>query len=150
MYVYLVRKRKWRLTGPNINIGRAYQVDVTSFNQVKATVDQVVKDFNGRLDIFVANAGSMPPAINLIDIPLSDFQNCVAANQDSVVFCAKAAGKHFRDQKRQQLKDFTYGKFIATASVSAGQITELPDVVVPYAMAKAGVVQLCNHNQSFV
>ena len=121
---------------------------MTSFEEVQTAVDHVVKNFNERLDIFVANAGTIPPGLNLIDIPLSDLQKCVASNLDSVIYCAKAAGKHFREQKRRQLKEFTYGKFVATASVSAGQITELPDVVVPYAMAKAGVVQLCNPHES--
>ncbi|KAL8859928.1 MAG: hypothetical protein Q9198_010601, partial [Flavoplaca austrocitrina] len=36
---------------------RAYQVDVTHDYTVKEAIDNIVSEFNGRLDVFVANAG---------------------------------------------------------------------------------------------
>jgi hypothetical protein len=41
----------------NPRAGKAYKLDVKSQASVEATVDQVVEEFNGRLDVFVANAG---------------------------------------------------------------------------------------------
>lgn len=37
--------------------GQAYQTDVTDFEDTKRVINQIAHDFNGRLDIFVANAG---------------------------------------------------------------------------------------------
>lgn len=38
-------------------VGKAYAVDVTSEEKVNEAVETIVKEFNGRLDIFIANAG---------------------------------------------------------------------------------------------
>ena len=37
--------------------GKAYQVDVRDAEQVEKAITSQVKEFNDRLDIFVANAG---------------------------------------------------------------------------------------------
>jgi len=36
---------------------KAYKLDITSQEDVERTVDRVVADLNGRLDVFIANAG---------------------------------------------------------------------------------------------
>ena len=123
---------------------------MTQEDQVQSGVDTVVKEFNGRLDIFVANAGAFPEGGGLVDIDITNCKNCIAANLDSTIYCARASGRHFRrqkiegvDMKGKKLQDYTYGKFVATASVAAGYFMELPDLVASYSIAKAGVVQLC-------
>ena len=117
---------------------------------MEIAVNAVVKEFNGRLDVFVANAGIFPEGGDLIDIDIASYQKCIAANLNSTVYCARAAGRHFRRQKEQcvdiqgnKVDGYQYGKFVATASIAAGQFTELPDLVASYAVAKAGVLQLC-------
>jgi NADP-dependent 3-hydroxy acid dehydrogenase YdfG len=37
------------------DLGKAYVTDVTDYSNIKQVVDEIVKEFNGRLDIFVAN-----------------------------------------------------------------------------------------------
>jgi NADP-dependent 3-hydroxy acid dehydrogenase YdfG len=37
--------------------GKAYQVNVTDQKSVEKATDSIVQEFNGRLDVFVANAG---------------------------------------------------------------------------------------------
>jgi sorbose reductase len=37
--------------------GKAYQVNVTSYSAVEETINSIVREFNGRLDIFIANSG---------------------------------------------------------------------------------------------
>ena len=108
------------------------------------SVDTAVDDFNGRLDIFVANAGTFPDGGGIVDIDIESYRKCMATNLDSTIYCARAAGKHFRRQKiENRLEGFTYGKFVTTASIAGGNFMELPDTVASYAIAKAGVIQLC-------
>lgn len=114
---------------------QAYGVEVTSQEEVEAVVDQVVKDFNNRLDIFVANAG-----IPWIKGPILDakdhahYHNVIATDLDGVYFSAYAAGKYFKQQGS--------GSFIATASMS-GHIVNIPQMQATYNAAKAGVIHFC-------
>lgn len=108
-------------------------------------MDEAIKDLNGRLDIFVANAGI--PWINgsIIDSDTELFQNVIQTNFISVYFCAKAAGKHFKRQKSEgtnlageKLEDYNLGSFIVTSSV--GGLRQLaPQASTPYSAAKAAV-----------
>ena len=130
--------------------GKAYKVDVTSAEQVQASVDAVVQDLNGRLDIFVAAAGMFPEAGPILDLDIDNYRGAMAGNLDSTFYCARATGKHWRRQKRegtdangQKLENFTYGTFVATASLAGGHIVEVPDLAAAYSIAKAGVIQLC-------
>lgn len=88
---------------------KAYQVDVTSAENVKNAIEQVVKDF-GKLDVFVANAGA-PTCKTLLDMPLSEIRQLNAINVDSVVYSAKYAGEVFKRQGS--------GNLIITSSISA-------------------------------
>lgn len=103
---------------------------------VEAAVDEAVKDFNGRLDIFVANAGIPWIKGPMIDGPLDHYHEVVQTNLDGTYFCAKAAGKHWRRQELEgttlegePLTDYTSGSFIATASMS-GSIVNIPQLQV--------------------
>ncbi|KAI5844199.1 hypothetical protein BZA05DRAFT_448553 [Tricharina praecox] len=114
---------------------KAYKLDVTSQQEVEKTVDQVVEDFNGRLDVFVANAGipwTKGPIIEANDH--AHYTAVVSTDLDSVYFSAHAAGKHFQRQG--------CGSFVATASMS-GHIVNLPQAQAVYNAAKAGVIHMC-------
>jgi glutamate dehydrogenase/leucine dehydrogenase len=50
-------RRVFLETRADYSIAKAYKVQITSQEAVEKATDQVVEEFNGRLDIFVANAG---------------------------------------------------------------------------------------------
>lgn len=133
--------------GPRVQ-GRAYQVNVTVDTEVKEAIDNIVGEFNGRLDIFVANAGIPWTQGPMLDGDNGHYRKVVATDLDSTYYCAKYAGQHWRRQKREQttvdgrpLKGFTYGSFIATASMS-GHVVNIPQLQAAYNAAKAGIIQL--------
>ena len=117
---------------------RAYQVDVRDPKAVDEAIVSQVKEFNNRLDIFVANAGipwTQGPAING---EIEHYQNVVRTDIDGVFYGARTAGRIWREQKKHKLDDFNYGKFIATASMS-GHIANIPQLQAAYNAAKAAV-----------
>lgn len=70
-------------------------------------------------------------------------------NVDGVVYCARAAGRHFRRQKKEgttidgsRLSNFSSGSFIATASMS-GHIVNIPRRQAAYNASKAHIIQFC-------
>ena len=112
-------------------------------------VDEQVADFNGRLDIFVANAGIPWTMGPMADGPEAHYHDVVSTDLDGVYFCAKAASKHWRRQKLESttmdgkpLDSYTSGSFVATASMS-GVIVNVPQLQAAYNAAKAGVIHLC-------
>ncbi|WPG98322.1 Hypothetical protein R9X50_00111100 [Acrodontium crateriforme] len=128
---------------------KAYQVDVTSFDETKTLINNIAREFNGRLDVFVANAGIPWTQGRMIDGELSHYHKVVSTDLDSVFYCAKAAGEIFRTQYQtgdnmmgQKLENYSYGSFIATASMS-GHIANIPQLQSAYNAAKAGVIHLC-------
>ncbi|KAL9100188.1 MAG: hypothetical protein Q9163_004409 [Psora crenata] len=127
---------------------RAYVSDVRKQGSVQELVDRCVKDFNGRLDIFVANAGIPWTQGNFLDGEIQHYKNVMSTDLDSTFYCARAAGSHWRRQKREgtdvnggKLVNFTYGSFIATASMS-GHIVNIPQLQAAYNAAKAGIIHL--------
>ncbi|CAM1501029.1 Fc.00g101910.m01.CDS01 [Cosmosporella sp. VM-42] len=127
---------------------KAYQVNVRDAAAVEKAVDQAVEEFNGRLDIFVANAGIPWTKGAMIDGPLDHYRDVVETDLDGTYYCAKAAAKHWRRQKLektdlsgQPLTNYTSGSFIATASMS-GVIVNVPQLQASYNAAKAGVIHL--------
>ena len=115
-------------------IGKAYQVDVTSFDNTKEVINDIARDFNGRLDIFVANAGIPWTQGRMIDGELSHYHKVVSTDLDSVFYCAKAAGEIFRRQYEtgvnmmgETMQNYRYGSFIATASMS-GHVANIPQL----------------------
>lgn len=107
-----------------------------------------MKEFNGRLDVFVANAGIPWKQGAMLDGEIDHYRKVVATDLDGTFFCARAAGKHFRRQVKegtdlhgQRLEHFRYGSFIATASMS-GSVVNIPQFQAAYNAAKAGVIHL--------
>lgn len=149
MYVFMpVAQRGASLTNPT---GKAYKVDVTSCDAVDEAVSSVIQDFDGRLDIFVANSGISWGDEAFIDADISRYHNLMKTNTDGVVYCAHAAGKHFRRQKKElttahgtKLENFASGSFIATASMS-GHIVNIPRRQAAYNASKAALIHLCKH-----
>ncbi|KAL2884715.1 sorbitol utilization protein SOU2 [Ceratocystis lukuohia] len=127
----------------------AYQVDVSDNAAVDAAVDQCVQDFGGRLDIMVANSGIPYTQGAMLDGSVEEALHVLRVNLNGVYFCARAAGRQFRRQKKEgtttdgkPLENFTYGSFIVTASIAA-RIVTIPQLLAPYSASKAAVVQLC-------
>lgn len=121
---------------------------MTSYEAVQTAVDQIVTEFKGRLDIFVANSGIPWTEGPSLDGNPANFSRIMTTNVDGVFNCARVAGLHWRRQKREgttldgrKLEGFTYGSFIATASMS-GHIVNLPNLQAPYNASKAAVIHL--------
>ena len=124
-------------------------MDITSYDAVQAAVDGIVREFHGRLDVFVANAGLAWQQGPLLDGGLDHYKQIVTVNLDGTAYCARAAGRHFRRQKAEgttadggNLQGYTYGSFIATASMS-GHIVNIPQLQAAYNASKAAVVHMC-------
>ncbi|MBE3047162.1 SDR family oxidoreductase [Candidatus Bathyarchaeota archaeon] len=124
-------------------------MDIRCSDAVEKAVDQGVSDMNGRLDIFVANAGIPWTKGAAVDGPLSHYRDVVQTDLDGTYYCAVAAAKHWRRQKLEgtdlagrPLTRYTMGSFIATASMS-GVCVNIPQLQAAYNAAKAGVIHLC-------
>ncbi|RFU81393.1 sorbitol utilization sou2 [Trichoderma arundinaceum] len=127
---------------------RAYQVDVTSCSEVEAAAEKVIREFSGRLDVFVANSGTSWGDEAFIDADINRYHDLMKINSDGVVYCARVAGKHFRRQKLDgttiegaKLDNFESGSFIATASMS-GHIVNIPRRQAAYNASKAHIIHL--------
>ncbi|GAB1314923.1 Sorbose reductase sou1 [Madurella fahalii] len=129
---------------------KAYQVNVADYTSVSSTVDSIVAEFNGRLDVFVANSGVAWTGGPMLDGPLDMYTSVLKTNMDGTFFCARAAGLHFRRQKREGTGSdgkpldppFTTGSFVATASMS-GHIVNVPQLQAAYNASKAAIIHLC-------
>lgn len=124
-------------------------MDVLDPVAVQAAVDVQVEEFNGRLDIFVANAGIPWTKGLMVDGDLDHYRDVVRTDLDGTYYCAKAAARHWRRQRLEgtdlfgrQLENYRSGSFIATASMS-GVIVNVPQLQASYNAAKAGVIHLC-------
>ncbi|KAG6355617.1 hypothetical protein INS49_003579 [Diaporthe citri] len=82
---------------------RAFQVDVTSAEAVEAAVNSQIKEFNNRLDVFVANAGIPWTQGPAIDGELEHYRKVVANDLDSVFYCARTCGRIWRRQRETGL-----------------------------------------------
>ena len=116
---------------------------------MKQVVTEIVKEFNGRLDVFVANSGIPWTQGPAIQGQVEHYHKVVSTDLDGTFFCARAVGEVWRRQKLDRvdahgkpLENFTYGSFIATASMS-GHIVNIPQLQAAYNAAKAGVIHLC-------
>ncbi|KAL7937086.1 hypothetical protein V8C35DRAFT_294689 [Trichoderma chlorosporum] len=128
---------------------KAYQVNVTSPEAVDKAVAEIVEEFNGRLDIFVANSGIPWTEGAFIDGSIETAKGLISTNIEGVMWCAKSAGKHFRRQKEEgttidgkPLENYIAGSFIATASMS-GSIVNIPQLQAVYNSSKAAVIHFC-------
>lgn len=104
----------------------------------------VVKEFNGRLDIFVANAGVPWTQGRMIDGELSHYHKVTSIDFDGVFYCARAAGEIWRRQYEtgvsvtgEKLQNYLSGSFVATASMS-GHIANIPQLQAAVSEQEAG------------
>lgn len=128
---------------------KAYQVNISSYESVKEVVDEIVLEFNGRLDVFVANSGIAWEEGAFIDGSLDTMSNVLKVNLDGTFYCAKAAALHWRRQRQEgttvdgkPLENYLTGSFICTASMS-GHIANIPQMQVVYNASKAAVIHAC-------
>ena len=108
-------------------LARAYQADVSSFDDVTAMFERVKEDF-GTLDILVNNAGVIQDGL-LLTMKPAGWRKVLGVSLDGAYHCTKAAGEIML-RKRS-------GKVISISSVmgvsgGAGQTN--------YASAKAGII----------
>jgi sorbose reductase len=81
---------------------------------------------------------------------LDHYRKVVTTDLDGTFYSARAAGIHWRRQKKEQTTidgkklepPFREGSFVATASMS-GHIVNIPQLQAAYNAAKAGVIHLC-------
>lgn len=106
------------------------KTDVAQLGDNQDLVAHAVEVF-GRLDVFVANAGSMPIS-PMDELRVNDWEQMVDVNVKGVLWGIAAALPAFREQKA--------GHFIAVASTAARKI--VPNMAV-YAGTKAAVVAIC-------
>ncbi|CZT03976.1 probable sorbitol utilization protein SOU2 [Rhynchosporium agropyri] len=129
---------------------KAYQVDVTSYEAVTAAIESAIREFNGRLDIFIANSGIPWTQGAAIEGELEHYRKVVTTDLDGTFYCARVAAIHWRRQKKEQTTidgkplevPFREGSFVATASMS-GHIVNIPQLQATYNAAKAGIIHLC-------
>ncbi|KAI0405302.1 Trimethyllysine dioxygenase [Xylaria palmicola] len=128
---------------------KAYQVNISTYESVKAAVDEIVMDFNGRLDVFVANSGIAWEEGPFIDGSLDTMTKLFKVNIDGTFYCAKAAALHWRRQRLERttvdgkpLENYLAGSFICTASMS-GHIANIPQQQAVYNASKAAVIHAC-------
>lgn len=128
--------------------GKAYQVNVTDAKHVEESINEIVKEFNGRLDIFIANAGIPWTQGAMLEGQIDHYRKVVTTDLDSAFYCARAAATHWQRQKKEgtdlngkKLENYSYGSFVATASMS-GHIVNIPQLQAAYNAAKAGVIHL--------
>ncbi|KAF7550837.1 hypothetical protein G7Z17_g5439 [Cylindrodendrum hubeiense] len=128
---------------------KAYQVNVTSPEAVDEAINEIVGEFDGRLDVFVANSGIAWTDGPFLDGPTEMARKVMSVNVDGVMWCARSAGAHFRRQKTEgttldgrPLENFKAGSFIATASIS-GSIVNVPQLQSVYNASKAAVIHFC-------
>ena len=101
----------------------------------------------------MANAGIAwtqgPMVDGELDDQISHYRQVMATDLDSAFYCARAAAVHWKRQHKEgtdlngkKLENYTYGSFVATASMS-GSIVNIPQMQAAYNAAKAGVMMLC-------
>lgn len=129
--------------------GKAYQVNISTYEAVETAVNEIVKEFNGRLDIFVANSGIPWTQGSSLTGELDHYRKVITTDLDGTFYSARAAGLHWQRQRKEgttidgkKLENYREGSFVATASMS-GHIVNIPQAQAAYNAAKAGVIHLC-------
>ena len=122
---------------------------MTSLDQVTETTNDIVREFNGRLDIFIANAGIPWTQGPMLGGEISHYRKVMEVDVDGVWYCARAAGEIWRRQAEKgtdlngnKLENYRYGSFVATASMS-GHIVNFPQLQTAYNAAKSAVIHMC-------
>ena len=118
----------------------ALACDVTDESSVNSLVDQVMEK-EGRLDVFVANAGGSNTTAHPPHADVDEFRWTLEKNLTSTYMCAQAAGRVMITQKS--------GSIIALGSI-ASRLAGDPRIYIdgfkrsgaPYVAAKAGTLAL--------
>ena len=104
-------------------------VDVSSFTQVKNTVDKIAK--NSKIDILVNSAGITGPTTELWNYKIEDWSKIMEINLNGIFYCCKAVVPHM-------IKN-NYGRIVNIASVSGKDGNANASA---YSSSKAGVIGL--------
>lgn len=128
---------------------KAYQVNISTYEAVEKAVNDIVQEFNGRLDIFIANSGIPWTQGSSLTGELDHYRKVITTDLDGTFYSARAAGLHWQRQRKEgttidgkKLENYREGSFVATASMS-GHIVNIPQAQAAYNAAKAGVIHLC-------
>ena len=105
--------------------------DVTCETAVERMVDEALSSF-GHIDILINNAGGGRGSQSVTQCPPEVWDTVMAKNLHSAFLCCRAVGRHMQQRRR--------GKIINVASVAG--LRPLMPALAPYAVAKAGVIQL--------
>ena len=103
------------------------QTDVTSKAQVDEMVARVLDEF-GRIDVLINNAGIAHRA-NILDISEEEWDLMIGTHMKGTLFCTQAVSKTMIEQGS--------GAIVNLASIGAKM-----KGVIPYAIAKRGIVQM--------
>lgn len=104
-------------------------VDVSSFTQVKNTVDKITE--NSNIDILVNSAGITGPTTELWNYKIEDWSKIMEINLNGIFYCCKAVVPHM-------IKN-NYGRIVNIASVSGKDGNANASA---YSSSKAGVIGL--------
>ncbi|KAI1197196.1 sorbitol utilization protein SOU2 [Nemania serpens] len=128
---------------------KAYQVNVSSYESAQGAVDEIVREFDGRLDVFVANSGIAWEEGEFVNGSLDTMSKVLKVNIEGTFNCAKAAALHWRRQRQERttvdgrpLENYLTGSFICTASMS-GSVVNIPQSQAVYNASKAAVIHAC-------
>ncbi|MXN66697.1 glucose 1-dehydrogenase [Stappia sp. GBMRC 2046] len=128
------RERLEDLAGELLTLGAerslACTLDVSDEASINACIDEVANAFDG-LDVLVNNAGTASGGAAL-DQTAGDFDQVIDVNLRGVWLLSVAAGRHWRDTG-------TPGAIVNIASILGERVAK---GVAPYAISKAGVVQM--------
>ncbi len=108
---------------------RILEVDVTSPDQVRSGVDEVVASL-GRLDVLVNNAGVSGPIRQTQDISLEEWEQTLSVNLTGAFICCKYAIPHI-------IRAGGDGRVVNISSMGWKKATAFR---TPYAASKAGLV----------
>lgn len=111
---------------------KAYKCNVGDFASCEKLVQDVLSDFGGRIDGFVANAGATADH-GVLDGTIEEWNEVIHTDLTGTAYCAKAVGPVFKKQGS--------GSFVITASMS-GHIANFPQEQTSYNVAKAGCIHL--------
>ena len=105
--------------------------DVTCESAVERMVDEALAAF-GHIDVLINNAGGGRGSQSVTECPSAVWNGVMDKNLHSAFLCCRAVSRHMQQRRR--------GKIINVASVAG--LRPLMPVLAPYAVAKAGVIQL--------
>ncbi len=104
-------------------------VDVSSFDQVQKTVNEIIK--KDKIDILINNAGITGPTAELWNYNIKDWKSIIDINLHGTFFCCKSIVPHMINNN--------YGRIVNIASVAGKDGNANASA---YSSAKAGVIGL--------